>query len=119
MQHLVVRTSRSEGLENDANNANDRFTQNAAGFNVSHVFGYGLLDAYGLVSAAPTWKTVPEKHLCTIESVPLIERSYRQPGNNCNRRTSYKLSCQNGVSRIRYFFLIFFLKVLKFSKKKH
>ena len=64
------------------------FVRNAAGFNVSHVFGYGLLDAYGLVAAAQTWQRVPEKHLCSIDSKPIIERSYQKPNNKCRRNAN-------------------------------
>ena len=59
MQHLVVRTSRSAGLHTDD------FVKNGAGFPVSHVFGFGLLDAYDLVRAAVAWKTVPDKSIFT------------------------------------------------------
>ena len=82
MQHLVVRTSRTDGLEDQSG-----FVRNAAGFNVSHVFGYGLLDAYGIVMAAQRWKTVPEKHMCSIEGKPLIIGNSKTPRNNCKRNT--------------------------------
>jgi hypothetical protein len=65
MQHLVVRTSRSENLGPNLGN-NENWVKNGAGFNVSHIFGYGLLDAYGLVMAAKSWITVPEKKICSI-----------------------------------------------------
>ena len=58
MQHIVVRTSRTEKL------TSDDFVTNAVGRKVSHKFGYGLLDAAALVDLASRWKTVPAQHIC-------------------------------------------------------
>ena len=47
LQHLVVQTSSSEGLEN-----NPGWYQNAAGFQYNHRFGFGLLNAKSLTDTA-------------------------------------------------------------------
>ncbi|XP_022901690.1 proprotein convertase subtilisin/kexin type 4-like isoform X1 [Onthophagus taurus] len=60
MQHIVVRTARPQNLI-----ARDWQT-NGVGRNVSHSFGYGLMDAYAMVQLARTWETVPEQHKCEI-----------------------------------------------------
>ncbi|XP_059486972.1 furin-like protease 1 isoform X2 [Neocloeon triangulifer] len=60
MQHIVVRTARSENLH-----APDWKT-NAVGRNVSHSFGYGLMDAAAMVKLAKKWVTVPEQQRCEI-----------------------------------------------------
>ncbi|CAH0562213.1 unnamed protein product [Brassicogethes aeneus] len=60
MQHIVVRTARPENLI-----ANDWQT-NGVGRNVSHSFGYGLMDAHAMVKLAKRWTTVPEQHKCEI-----------------------------------------------------
>ena len=53
LQHIIVRTSRHEHLK-----AND-WHQNGAGHWFSHIFGYGLIDALGVVKVAEVWKSVP------------------------------------------------------------
>ncbi|KAL3289645.1 hypothetical protein HHI36_023054 [Cryptolaemus montrouzieri] len=60
MQHIVVRTARPENLI-----APDWQT-NGVGRNVSHSFGYGLMDAHAMVRLARNWKTVPEQNKCEI-----------------------------------------------------
>lgn len=60
MQHIVVRTARPQNLI-----APDWQT-NGVGRNVSHSFGYGLMDAYAMVQLAKNWVTVPEQHKCEI-----------------------------------------------------
>lgn len=39
---------------------------NGVGRNVSHSFGYGLMDAGAMVKLAAFWTTVPEQKKCTI-----------------------------------------------------
>lgn len=58
MQHIVVRTSNPKGLK-----AGDWKT-NGVGRNVSHSFGYGLLDAGAMVRLAQRWRNVPEQRAC-------------------------------------------------------
>ncbi|KAF8367050.1 kpc-1 [Pristionchus pacificus] len=58
MQHIVVRTARPLFLR-----AGD-WQINGVGRNVSHSFGYGLMDAHAMVKIAETWVTVPEQHRC-------------------------------------------------------
>ncbi len=64
MQHLVAFTSQYNPL-----NENPGWKTNGAGFKVNTRFGFGLLDANGLVKAALKWKTVPEKRICEIVPV--------------------------------------------------
>uniref|UniRef100_A0A8D8M392 furin n=1 Tax=Cacopsylla melanoneura TaxID=428564 RepID=A0A8D8M392_9HEMI len=58
MQHIVVATARPANLR-----APDWAT-NGVGRNVSHSFGYGLMDATAMVHLARQWKTVPEQFKC-------------------------------------------------------
>ncbi|XP_071450401.1 furin-like protease kpc-1 [Hetaerina americana] len=60
MQHIVVRTAKPANLK-----APD-WSVNGVGRNVSHSFGYGLMDASAMVRMARTWKTVPEQHRCEV-----------------------------------------------------
>ncbi|XP_060536835.1 furin-like protease 1, isoforms 1/1-X/2 isoform X2 [Cylas formicarius] len=62
MQHIVVRTARPHHLT-----AGD-WQVNGVGRNVSHSFGYGLMDAYAMVQLARNWITVPEQHKCEISA---------------------------------------------------
>lgn len=64
MQHLVAWTSQYTPLA-----ANPGWKTNGGGFKVNSKFGFGLLDALGLVKSALNWKTVPAKRICEV--VPL------------------------------------------------
>ncbi|KAL6040850.1 Proprotein convertase subtilisin/kexin type 7 [Balamuthia mandrillaris] len=57
VQHVIVRTSRKEGLDRGPNR--DGWKQNGAGLWFSHDFGFGLLNAEAAVEAAKSWKNVP------------------------------------------------------------
>ncbi|CAG4935426.1 unnamed protein product [Colias eurytheme] len=61
MQHIVVRTARPERLS-----LNGDWRTNGVGRNVSHSFGYGLLDAAGMVRLARSWRTVPPQRRCEL-----------------------------------------------------
>ena len=41
--------------------------QNKAGFNISRVYGFGLMDAVMMVMLARTWMAVPAQIKCEIE----------------------------------------------------
>jgi len=59
MQHVVVMTSNPTPLEAGAKD----WTTNGVGRNVSHVFGFGLMDAGAMVSLAKKWKPVPDQEV--------------------------------------------------------
>lgn len=44
---------------------------NAAGFHYNSRFGFGLMDAYGMVKTARNWTTVPAHRVCRVKSLPL------------------------------------------------
>ncbi|XP_071636190.1 furin-like protease 1 isoform X3 [Temnothorax longispinosus] len=62
MQHIVVRTAKPANLQ-----APD-WVVNGVGRNVSHSFGYGLMDATAMVRLARRWRTVPEQHRCEVSA---------------------------------------------------
>ncbi|XP_047436078.1 proprotein convertase subtilisin/kexin type 6 [Mugil cephalus] len=59
VQHLLVKTSRPVHLKADD------WKTNAAGHRVSHLYGFGLVDAEAMVLEASKWKTVPSQHICS------------------------------------------------------
>ena len=61
MQHLVVRTSKPRNLKEA------EWATNGAGYNVSHKFGFGVIDAGGLVELAQLWNNVPDQEICESE----------------------------------------------------
>ncbi|CAH0758094.1 unnamed protein product [Diatraea saccharalis] len=61
MQHIVVRTAKPERLS-----LGGEWRVNGVGRNVSHSFGYGLLDAAGMVRLARSWRTVPPQRRCEL-----------------------------------------------------
>ncbi|XP_033124087.1 furin-like isoform X2 [Anneissia japonica] len=63
LQHIIVMTSRSDGLQADD------WATNGAGYKVSHAYGFGLMDAGAMVAMAERWNIVPQQHICTEEAV--------------------------------------------------
>jgi proprotein convertase subtilisin/kexin type 1 len=61
VQHLIVWTSEVDPVVD-----NPGWQQNAAGFWFNTRFGFGLMNAFGLVKTAINWTTVPEKTICTV-----------------------------------------------------
>lgn len=59
MQHLVVQTSSSDGLE-----ANTGWYRNAAGLEYNHRFGFGVIKANKLVEAALKFSHVDHQETC-------------------------------------------------------
>lgn len=68
MQHLVAWTSEYAPLRN-----NTDWKTNGAGYKVNSNFGFGLLNAAALVDTADpsTWKTVPNKTICYVNSTDI------------------------------------------------
>lgn len=60
MQHIIVRTARPRTLQ-----AID-WQINGAGYTFSNRFGFGLMDAYGMVELARNWTSVSPQHSCDI-----------------------------------------------------
>ena len=61
VQHIIVRTARRANLRGED------WRVNGAGHNISHAFGFGLMDAGAMVRAAQVWETVPEQRKCEAE----------------------------------------------------
>uniref|UniRef100_A0A8C6KVW4 Proprotein convertase subtilisin/kexin type 5a n=1 Tax=Nothobranchius furzeri TaxID=105023 RepID=A0A8C6KVW4_NOTFU len=66
VQHIIVQTSNARHLI-----ASD-WHVNGAGYRVSHLYGFGLLDAESMVKQAEGWKQVPSQHECVEEAAPQI-----------------------------------------------
>ncbi|TRY60694.1 hypothetical protein DNTS_017087, partial [Danionella cerebrum] len=69
VQHIIVKTSRRGHLS-----ASD-WQSNGAGFDVSHLYGFGLMDAEAMVKEAEPWKQVPPQHTCAetmVRNIRLI-----------------------------------------------
>uniref|UniRef100_A0A4W6C5K8 Proprotein convertase subtilisin/kexin type 5a n=1 Tax=Lates calcarifer TaxID=8187 RepID=A0A4W6C5K8_LATCA len=64
VQHIIVRTSKAHHLI-----APD-WHINGAGYRVSHLYGFGLLDAESMVKEAERWKQVPSQREC-VEEAPI------------------------------------------------
>lgn len=65
MQHIVVRTAKPANLHTSD------WQQNGVGRNVSHSFGYGLMDADAMVALAKRWTTVPQQKTCMVRAQPM------------------------------------------------
>ncbi|XP_056379292.1 proprotein convertase subtilisin/kexin type 5 isoform X1 [Hyla sarda] len=94
VQHIIVKTSRQRHL-----NAPDWKT-NAAGHKVSHLYGFGLMDAEAMVIEADKWNTVPAQHICventdrqikTIRPDNVVRSVYKATGcaDNANHHVIY------------------------------
>ncbi|XP_045915715.1 proprotein convertase subtilisin/kexin type 6-like [Micropterus dolomieu] len=74
VQHIIVRTSKAHHLI-----APD-WHVNGAGYTVSHLYGFGLLDAESMVKEAERWKQVPSQHEC-VEETPIQLSRTIHPGS--------------------------------------
>lgn len=69
MQHLSVLTSKRNQLHDEVH----QWRRNGVGLEFNHLFGYGVLDAGGMVKMAKEWKTVPERFHCVAGSIQEIQ----------------------------------------------
>ncbi|KAM4528249.1 proprotein convertase subtilisin/kexin type 5 [Odontesthes bonariensis] len=74
VQHIIVRSSKAHRLT-----APD-WHVNGAGYKVSHLFGFGLLDAESMVKEAERWKQVPPQHEC-VEEAAIQQSRIIHPGS--------------------------------------
>ncbi|KAF7266987.1 hypothetical protein GWI33_019767 [Rhynchophorus ferrugineus] len=76
VQHLIVWTSELAPVAD-----NPGWQKNAAGLWFSTKFGFGLMNAFGLVSAAANWTNVPESRTCEVifDEVLNSTISYKNP----------------------------------------
>nr|XP_023021717.1 neuroendocrine convertase 1-like [Leptinotarsa decemlineata] len=96
VQHLIVWTSELAPLVN-----NQGWQQNAAGFWFNDRFGFGLMNAYGLVSAAATWITVPERRTCQVV-LPTGNINYTLSTNRPVKILIHTEGCRGGNQEIRF-----------------
>ncbi|XP_061658032.1 LOW QUALITY PROTEIN: proprotein convertase subtilisin/kexin type 5-like [Syngnathoides biaculeatus] len=68
LQHIIVQTSDTRQL------AASDWQMNGAGHKVSHLYGFGLLDAEGMVLRAKRWRRVPPQSACTVEAPTPLKR---------------------------------------------
>ncbi|KAG7276766.1 hypothetical protein CRUP_001907 [Coryphaenoides rupestris] len=73
VQHIIVKTSQAEHLS-----APDWHT-NGAGYKVSHLYGFGMLDAEGMVTEAEGWREVSAHRVCEAEDGPVQLMSLHRP----------------------------------------
>ncbi|MEE6509308.1 hypothetical protein FKM82_025495 [Ascaphus truei] len=64
VQHLLVKTSRSVHLRAPDWRTNGSGRRGQGTSTVSHLYGFGLVDAEAMVVEAKKWKSVPSQHVC-------------------------------------------------------
>ncbi|KOC66569.1 Neuroendocrine convertase 1 [Habropoda laboriosa] len=76
VQHLIVSTSEYYPLRK-----NPGWFRNSAGFLFNSRFGFGLMNAYRLVTASSIWTTVPDKTICKVDITRLWNKklAYGKP----------------------------------------
>uniref|UniRef100_A0A8C2DBY0 Neuroendocrine convertase 2 n=1 Tax=Cyprinus carpio TaxID=7962 RepID=A0A8C2DBY0_CYPCA len=95
LQHLTVLTSKRNKLHDEVH----QWRRNGVGLEFNHLFGYGVLDAGGMVKLAREWKTVPERFHCVAGSVQ--ETHKIQSGNKLVLRITTD-ACQGKDNFVRY-----------------
>uniref|UniRef100_A0A131YEU3 furin n=1 Tax=Rhipicephalus appendiculatus TaxID=34631 RepID=A0A131YEU3_RHIAP len=85
MQHIVVRTAKPANLHTSD------WQKNGVGRNVSHSFGYGLMDADAMVALAKRWTTVPQQKTCMVRAQPLDK--YISPKSHVELKLN--VNCEN------------------------
>uniref|UniRef100_A0A4W5JQD3 Neuroendocrine convertase 2 n=2 Tax=Salmoninae TaxID=504568 RepID=A0A4W5JQD3_9TELE len=95
MQHLSVLTSKRNQLHDEVH----QWRRNGVGLEFNHLFGYGVLDAGGMVKMAKEWKTVPERFHCVAGSLQDVHKI--QSGDKLILTISTD-SCQGKDNFVRY-----------------
>ncbi|XP_030604422.1 neuroendocrine convertase 2 isoform X2 [Archocentrus centrarchus] len=95
MQHLSVLTSKRNQLHDEVH----QWRRNGVGLEFNHLFGYGVLDAGGMVKMAKEWKTVPERFHCVAGSIQ--EAHKIQSGNKVVLAITTE-ACQGKDNFVRY-----------------
>uniref|UniRef100_A0AAV2IT88 P/Homo B domain-containing protein n=1 Tax=Knipowitschia caucasica TaxID=637954 RepID=A0AAV2IT88_KNICA len=95
VQHIIVRSSSPERLR-----ASD-WTTNGAGRRVSHVFGFGLMDAETMVREAERWEQVPPQHVC-VEEPPVQQTRSIYPGSTVASVREASGCAGSSVKRVAY-----------------
>uniref|UniRef100_A0AAY4DKJ2 P/Homo B domain-containing protein n=1 Tax=Denticeps clupeoides TaxID=299321 RepID=A0AAY4DKJ2_9TELE len=90
VQHIIVKTSRPGHLS-----APDWQT-NGAGHDVSHLYGFGLMDAEAMVKEAEKWTQVPA-HRCSLFIIHSISRDREIRTDQILRSTHTSDGCSNQV----------------------
>lgn len=85
VQHLVVETSKRHNIQ-DGRFTNSYWQINGAGFNVSQVLGFGLMDAEELVTRAKTWVSVPEQVSCSTSEFYVDKSTDTKESEVCSRQ---------------------------------
>ncbi|XP_052778571.1 furin-1-like [Mya arenaria] len=89
VQHLIVATASTSGL------IGANWQLNGAGIYVSHVFGFGLINAEAMVREAMTWTNVSPQRTCTSDVIVV---------NSMSARGEYVTSSHvtNGCGQVTY-----------------
>uniref|UniRef100_A0A146L5X9 Neuroendocrine convertase 1 n=1 Tax=Lygus hesperus TaxID=30085 RepID=A0A146L5X9_LYGHE len=95
VQHLIVWTSEVTPLR-----YNKDWTLNGRHFWVSPDFGFGLLNAHAFVSAARTFKTVPQLYSCRVR-VSLVGNTTLSKGSPVNVKFA-TTGCSGSKAEVRY-----------------
>ncbi|XP_043523370.1 neuroendocrine convertase 1-like isoform X1 [Frieseomelitta varia] len=96
VQHLIVWTSEYSPLRE-----NPGWFRNSAGFWFNSRFGYGLMNAYALVSASYNWTTVPDKTICKADVAKVIDKKLAY-GNNRRLRFETEDECRSAGNEITF-----------------
>jgi len=64
VQHIIVRTSKTNNLFDPRDMKNPGWLTNGAGRQYSHRYGYGLMDAGAMTEMAKNWINVPQQRIC-------------------------------------------------------
>lgn len=96
VQHLIVWTSEYSPLRE-----NPGWFRNSAGFWFNSRFGYGLMNAYALVSASYNWTTVPDKTICKADVAKVIDKKLAY-GNTRRLRFETEDECRSAGNEITF-----------------
>lgn len=72
IQHLTVLTSKRNSLYDAKNRYH--WTMNGVGLEFNHLFGFGVLDAGGMVTLSKQWQSVPPRYHCDAGSVMKLHK---------------------------------------------
>lgn len=98
LYHIVAHTSQN----NETVAKNGEWHTNAAGFRVSHRYGFGILDAMAMIETAKNWTNVPDRITC--ENPFTVSESLPKAGGSALLKKINVKDC--GIDKLEHVVLV-------------
>lgn len=87
IQYVTLMSAKSDQL------TDGQWSVNGAGRKFSHLYGYGIMDAYSMINLAKTWTSVPNQRKCVLKSAPYLFITGNSDGSTIHIEHIQNLNC--------------------------